>query len=109
MKNTFANIQFEARLDYIHKRFNESTDYQEWREKNIMFYQRLVEDLTCLLVKDAVYDRASETYRFTFEAAFAEDLCVKIPWGASTTCTPAIIQGAEAYFARGNRATELQS
>lgn len=109
MKNTLAHIKFEAQIDYIHKRFNEAADYQEWREKNITFYQRLVEDLTCLLVKDAVYDRASETYRFIFEAAFAEDLCIKLPWNVFTTCTPSIIQGAEAYFERGKRAAELQS
>lgn len=108
MKNTLAHIQFEAQLDYIHKRFNEAADYQEWREKNIMFYQRLVEDLTCLLVYDAIYDRANETYRFIFEASCAEDLCIKIPWYVFTSCTQEIIRGAEAYIARKNRAAELQ-
>lgn len=86
------------RRKYFERRFNEVYDAPDACKAILSFYKRLVEDLTRMLVSEAIYDSGNKTLHFTFEAVFAEDLCIIIPSDLCNLGTREVINQTEEYI-----------
>lgn len=97
-KTVTIESYLRERRKYFQQRFSELDGSPDECKASLSFYKRLVEDLTRMLVSEAIYDSGNKALHFTFEAVFAEDLCIIIPADLCNLSTREVIGQTEEYI-----------